>query len=320
VPDPTRKRGRALGPSQALSHTRGGCHGPQRIDTPGVVGFGLRVPVFSSDVWLQWWNRNDLLRKLLKFSGIRSYWQRIAPTNRVEELDFKRLYFCSKALRKLTASAGFEVMHGAVIYPPVDTRRFFGAAKAESAPVRRLLWVGRLSPDKGVATALRSLAQLKERFSGTLHLYGSGEATYTKELTAYCRQNGLPVVFSSATMEEMPAIYRQHDALLFTSEWAEPFALTPLEAMASGLPVIGTTTGGSREIFRHGDNALTYNAGNAEELAARILELVENPGLRCRIAKTGQEEVTTTYALPVIMDQIERYLEETISTWKASRL
>ena len=47
----------------------------------------------------------------------------------------------------------------------------------------------------------------------------------------------------------MPAVYRAHDLLLFTSEWAEPFALTPIEAMGCGLPVIGTTTGGSAELF-----------------------------------------------------------------------
>jgi glycosyltransferase involved in cell wall biosynthesis len=123
------------------------------------------------------------------------------------------------------------------------------------------------------------------------------------------------VVFASATMEEMPAIYRAHDALLFTSEWAEPFALTPLEAMATGLPVIGTTTGGSREIFRHRDNALTYSAGNADELAARILELASDPAVRLRIAQTGRTEVRANYALPIVVDQIERYLNDSLSTW-----
>jgi glycosyltransferase involved in cell wall biosynthesis len=85
--------------------------------------------------------------------------------------------------------------------------------------------------------------------------------------------------------------------------------------MACGLPVIGTTTGGSREIFRHHDNALTYSAGNAEELGERILELVRSPSLRSRIAKAGQAEVRSTYALPFITDQIEKYLVETRSTW-----
>lgn len=272
---------------------------------------------FASDVWLKWWNTNDWLRKILKWSGVRRYWQLVAPTNATSDLEFRRLYFCSKALRKLTAAAGFEVMHGAVIYAPVDVARFSGDAKPESAPLRDLLWVGRLAPDKGVATALRAMSFLKQKFSGTLHIYGAGDREYVKELTDFVKQEDLAVVFASAGMDEMPSVYRKYDALLFTSEWAEPFALTPLEAMASGLPVVGTTTGGSREIFRHGDNSLTYTAGNAEELAARILELAADPSLRCRIAQTGQEEVRATYALPVIVDQIEAYLEETVA--KSSR-
>jgi glycogen synthase len=115
----------------------------------------------------------------------------------------------------------------------------------------------------------------------------------------------------------MPSVYRNHDALLFTSEWAEPFALTPLEAMATGLPVIGTTTGGSRELFRHEENALTYTAGNAEELAARILQLSSDSVLRARIAAAGQREVRANYSEPVIVDQIEDFLNETVLGWNA---
>jgi glycogen synthase len=270
----------------------------------------------ESDVWLQWWNRKGPLRALLRLSGARAYWQAIAPTNSPAQVVFRRLCFCSKALRKLTASAGFEVMHGAVIYAPVDLNRFDGLVRPESAPVRRLLWVGRLAPDKGVATALRALAGIKKTFDGILHIYGDGEARYMAELRDFARDQRLPVAFLSATMEEMPAVYRDHDALLFTSEWAEPFALTPLEAMASGLPVIGTMTGGSREIFRHRDNALTYTAGNAEELGERVIELVVNGSLRRRIAETGQAEVRSSYALPIVVDQIEHYLQESLATWQ----
>ena len=80
--------------------------------------------------------------------------------------------------------------------------------------------------------------------------------------------------------------------------------------------LLGTTTGGSREIFRHRDNALTYTAGNPEELGERILELANSPSLRARIATIGQTEVRASYALPIIVDQIERYLAETLSKWQ----
>jgi glycosyltransferase involved in cell wall biosynthesis len=281
---------------------------------------------FTSDVWLQWWNRpasglkQRLIRAALTATGIRACWDRIAPTNPPAHAVFQRLYFCSKALRKLTASAGFEVMHGAVIYAPVDITRFHGTPKSADHPVQKFLWVGRLSDDKGVKTALKALQHLGDRFRGELHIFGNGEPEYTAELKRFVAEHRLPVFFSSAGMDQMPALYREADALLFTSEWAEPFALTPLEAMASGLPVIATTTGGSREIFRHGDNALTYAAGNAEELAARILELTGQAALRVRIAETGQKEVRAQYSLPVIVDQIERYLQQSLSEWKPVRL
>ena len=276
---------------------------------------------FTSDVWLNWWNgpagpRKKILRSLATITGLRALAQRSAPTNPPAHLRFQRLYFCSKALRKLTAAAGFEVMHGAVIYAPVNIQKFSGTPKPESAPLRSLVWVGRLAPDKGVMTALKAMHHVQGKFNGELHIYGKGDAPYTAELQAFVKKHQLAVTFASAGMDEMPAIYRTHDALLFTSEWAEPFALTPLEAMSSGLPVIGTTTGGSREIFRHRDNALTYTAGNPEELGERILELADSPALRARIAETGRAEVRANYSLPTIVDQIEAYLKETVSSWK----
>jgi len=281
---------------------------------------------FTSDVWLQWWNKSEtsskivFVRKMAEMTGCRSWLRRVAPTNPVHHLQFQRLYFCSKALRKLTASAGFEVMHGAVIYAPVDVEKFGGLPRAEQDSMRILLWVGRLAEDKGIMTALKAMAALKGRFDGKLHVYGNGDVEYVKHLKQFVAVENLPVTFSCAGMNEMPDIYRKHDALLFTSEWAEPFALTPLEAMATGLPVIGTTTGGSREIFRHRDNALTYTAGNAEELAARIVELGQNAATRARIAATGQAEVRATYSLPVIVDQIESYLMQTLDVWKPPAL
>ena len=299
----------------------------QRIGVPSVFYLSDHwiARGFTSDVWLDWWNGPASPGKLAcrwfaQISRLRAVLNKTAPTNPSKHVRFQRLYFCSKALRKLTASAGFDVMHGAVIYAPVDSNRFHGKVQSESSPLRTLLWVGRLAPDKGVMTALKALNQIKDRFTGELHIFGTGEPHYQKALQDFVAANRLPVKFASARMEQMPDIYRQHDALLFTSEWEEPFALTPLEAMASGMPVIGTMTGGSREIFRHRDNALTYTAGNSEELGERILGLVGSPSLRARIASTGQVEVRNTYALTIIVDQIEAYLRETPNCWRPSGL
>lgn len=266
----------------------------------------------KADVWLDWWNRSTgsvaskAQRTLWSLLGRREKLQSIAPTNPVSDIRFPRLYFTSARLRELTAEQGYDVNHGSVIHCPVDTDHFSGPPVTREP--RNWLWVGRLAEDKGIHTALRALALLKERFQGELHVYGKGDADYVAKLKQFAEDNALPVTWHSATPDQMPDVYRAHDALLFTSEWEEPFALTPLEAMSCGLPVIGTMTGGSRELFRQGENALTYEAGDPAQLAERILLLQRDHGLRRLMTETGHREVRQRFAMKPIVDQVEDFL------------
>ncbi len=275
----------------------------------------------KADVWLSWWNRSNmskaakLLRRGSEMFGVRKRWDAMAPTGAVESIPFRNVVFCSKAMRRITEKNGYDVGHGEIIHCPVNTTRFTGEASAAERPVQKLLFVGRFAPDKGVKTALEAMRLIKGQFEGELCLYGKGEPSYETELREYAIKHELPVSFHSAEPSEMPQVYASHDALLFTSEWEEPFAITPLEAMASGLPVIGTTTGGSAELFEHGVNALTYEAGNAVMLAHRIIALSENSSLRTSIAKAGQDVVRARCAEHIIMDQAEQYLKSMIATW-----
>jgi glycogen synthase len=277
----------------------------------------------QADVWLDWWNRcpGDGLQKLArgacKWLGLSSRWSKRAPMGAVSTIRFRRIYFCSDAMRRITAAKGYQVGHGEVIHCPVDVERFNSEPVQASRPLRKLLYVGRLAEDKGTLTALRALALIQRRFHGTLHVYGHGDPDYTARLTNYARDHDLPVTFHSARPDEMPAVYEAHDALLFTSEWEEPFALTPLEAMASGIPVIGTMTGGSAELLQDGINALTYQAGSAQRLAEAIMKLASDGALRQRIATTGQRQVRKLCSLPTIVDQVEEFLATTQRDWSA---
>lgn len=275
----------------------------------------------AGDVWMDWWNRHTMsvpalvLRVAWTMLGLRRHWSKVAPTGSVKELKFRRPAFCSRALRDLTLSKGYDVAHGEIIHCQVDIERFKGEDDPGSHVMRRLLYVGRLAEDKGVMCALRAMALLKGHFEGELRIYGKGDQDYTDKLHSFVKEHSLPVTFHSATSEEMPEIYRDHDALLFTSEWEEPFAITPLEAMASGIPVIATTTGGSAELFRDGFNSLTYAAGDANDLARCISRLAEDGALRHAITVQGQRDVRERCAEPVIVDQIEAHLRDTLEHW-----
>ena len=280
----------------------------------------------AADVWLDWWNRSGgglssrMLRTAWTMAGLRRAWQKQAPTNPVRHIRFQRVYFTSARLRELTVEKGYDVGHGEVIHCPVDTNRFQGEPVPADRPLRRWLWVGRLAEDKGILTALKAMKLAAGRVEGELHVYGKGDADYVRMLEGFVAEHSLPVRFEHAEAGRMPEIYRSHDALLFTSEWEEPFALTPLEGMASGLPVIGTMTGGSRELFRHGENALTYEAGDAAALAERMAVLAADGGMRARLAAAGHQEVRARFSMPAITDQTEDFLKRAIREWKPESL
>jgi len=73
--------------------------------------------------------------------------------------------------------------------------------------------------------------------------------------------------------------------------------------------------GGSNELFRHGENAFTYQPGNAAELAARIQDLQRQPALRAQMAETAQAEVLSQYNESNVTDQIENYLNTSLECW-----
>ncbi len=292
------------------------CHTLKQAGTPVVYDVSDHWVMRSreADVWLQWWNRRD---GGIAARGARALWTTVghrraleakAPTAPVDEIDFTNAYFTSARLRELTAREGYAVDQASVVHCPVNTETFHGPVRSGDAPLQKWLWVGRIEADKGIHTALKALDRTAVTERRSLHVYGRGEPAYVRSLQAWAEERQLPVSWHSAQPHEMPEVYRQHDALLFTSEWEEPFALTPLEAMACGTPVIGTMTGGSRELFRHGENALTYDAGDAEQLAERMGALAADGALRARLSRMAQTEVRQRFSLPEITRQIEERL------------
>ena len=267
-----------------------------------------------ADVWLRWWNgeaggvASKCLRGALVAGGVAEAIRKRAPFVPWADLQFRRIYFCSEALKRITIEKGYALEHAAVIHCGIETAKF--AQRPAGERFSRLLYVGRLAEDKDPLCAVRAMKSLPPHF--TLAIYGRGDAEYTELLKREAVGLGDRVEFRTAAPEEMTRVYAEHDALLFTSAWEEPFALTPLEAMASRLPVISTLEGGSRELVRHGDNALAFRTGDPLDLAAQVLRLEREPELRAGMAGTAHREVLEKYDLAGITAQIEDYLGKSI--------
>ncbi|MGO8700676.1 MAG: glycosyltransferase family 4 protein [Limisphaerales bacterium] len=292
------------------------------------------------DPWLRFWNSPSLplleqsSRTALEMSGERGRLDKTAPTrlkkgydrlpvlfaqgkdlaavepNSIAGFQFDHIYFCSQALKRLTEQVGFCVRHADVIYPGIAAA-CVGAVKPPGSPMTRFLIVGRLVAESGVLTALKALQMTRRAgIKITLSIYGRGESDFVAKLRSFALANQLPVEFLAVSnaAHDLPAVYKQHDVLLHPPEWAEPFPFTPLEAMGCGLPVIASTPGGAEELFRHGENSLTYPPGDVPQLAARIQELLISPSLRQQMAETAQSEVLSKFNEATVMDQVESFL------------
>jgi len=193
----------------------------------------------------------------------------------------------------------------AVIRMGIETRDF---PLADPHPERwdwRLLFVGRVVPNKGIATAIRALALLPDE--ARLDVDGYGAPELIEELTTLAHDLGVSerVRFMRSPRAELADRYRDADVVVFPSEWPEPFGLVPLEAMARGTPVVATGTGGSGEMLFDGDNCLLFPPGDADALAAAVRRLADDPELRRTVAEGGSRT-----ASDLTLDRYAERLEE----------
>jgi glycogen(starch) synthase len=197
-----------------------------------------------------------------------------------------RYVFVSRFIAERAAELGLGLDDTAVA--PSGIGPGFAPAPEPSRWEGRLLHVGRLHPDKGIEDAVRALAALGE--PATLTFAGSWdprEEAALDELVAGLGLAGQVRMLGQQPPERVAELYRTADALLFPVRWEEPWGLVPLEAMASGCPVIATARGGSAEYLRDGENALVVAPRAPEQLAAAVARLRGDPSLRARLRRAG---------------------------------
>jgi glycogen(starch) synthase len=201
------------------------------------------------------------------------------------------------------AQSPFSFPLSTVVHSGIERSDFPTVDPDERPWSYRLLYVGRLDERKGVLTAVDALARLPR--TATLHMVGIGDATDAIRDRADALGLSDRVMIESRPRAELASVYRQADAFLFTSEWDEPFGLTPIEAMACGIPVVGTATGGSAEFLQDEATCLRYPAGEADALAAAVERLAGDPALRVRLVRGGHRiaaELTTDRLADVFED------------------
>jgi glycosyltransferase involved in cell wall biosynthesis len=236
-------------------------------------------------------------------------------------LQFRYAVTVSDAVRTALLSAGLPFSAATVIHGGCQPELFLPRPSQANRRLGQLslVYVGALANHKGVETLLQAMALLageRRDENISLALAGSGHPDYVSRLRAFVTANGLDenVTFLGRLEHvAVPGLLAQHDALVFPSEWLEPFARTPLEAMLAGLPVITTLTGGTRELVESECNALAFEAGDGEALAFQIRRLAWDPVLAQRLADAGRASVLARFTLNRMIAGIDAYLRSVVS-------
>ncbi len=144
----------------------------------------------------------------------------------------------------------------------------------------KILFIGNVIKQKGLHNLLHALSMLnKNTFQLTITGNIDMEPEYVQSIRDLIKQYQLSdrVEFTGPLpIDVLPDIYRQHHVMALPSV-NEAFGIVYLEAMQFGLPVIGTTAGGAKEIIQHGINGYLVDAGNTGMIAKYIKHWIETP-------------------------------------------
>jgi glycosyltransferase involved in cell wall biosynthesis len=188
----------------------------------------------------------------------------------------------------------------------------FGNRPAQARPSRpaRLLILGRLVPRKGVADAITALAQVPD---AELLVVGGPAPDQlatdpeAQRLLALAAGHGVADrvrLLGRQPHTELPALMRSCD-LLLAVPWYEPFGITPLEAMAAGLPVVATEVGGLRDTVVDGVTGRLVPPRRPDVLARVLAGLLADPPGRLAMARAGRERVVARYGWNTVAEQTE---------------
>ena len=142
-------------------------------------------------------------------------------------------------------------------------------ADASDMPRSGALFVGRLSPEKGISTLLRAWGSLEIplRIAGDGPLYDAVQDAALAQITPLGRK----------TTEEILSEMTRAEFLVMPSDWYEGFPMTLAEAYCKGLPVIASRLGAMAEIVEDGVTGLHFTPGDAEDLVVKVRWAVEHP-------------------------------------------
>jgi D-inositol-3-phosphate glycosyltransferase len=184
---------------------------------------------------------------------------------------------------QVSSKYGVDIARISVIPNGVD-ERFLNPGERSLHARPRLLFVGRLSPQKNLFQLFQALDGISEQFETTL--VGEGEQEVQLKLAA--RRLGLKNLHfhGRADGDEVRELYQNADIFVLPSE-REGMPLVLLEALAMGLPVVATDVAGNRDVIADGHNGFLVPLGDATAMRNALLSASSDQGTYKRMSEAS---------------------------------
>jgi len=188
-----------------------------------------------------------------------------------------------------------------------------GPTGADYAGDLRVLFLSRMEILKGPDTAIRALAAARRKGGrARLTLAGIGAEELRPQLDGLARELAVSALVEWQDAPDINALvrlYRAHDVFVFPSRITEGLGMVCVEAMACGLPVIGSVTGGQADLIDDGKTGYRVDQEDYESIAGRLCELDADRSLLARLSRAAQERASL-YNGNRVLDAVNQSLME----------
>jgi glycosyltransferase involved in cell wall biosynthesis/phosphoheptose isomerase len=193
-----------------------------------------------------------------------------------------------------------------------------------------LLQLGRMVPRKGVDNVVRALSRLERDHGIRARLLVVGGASRDPDpagdpelgrLAGIAREEGVAervTLVGRRDRNELKAYYNAADIFVSTP-WYEPFGITPLEAMACGIPVVGSRVGGIKFSVRDGETGYLVPPDDPAALAERIAHLYKHPKLLSVLGQQARRRVNDLFTWERVANGISGTYEEVLLEGRLAR-
>ncbi len=215
------------------------------------------------------------------------------------------------------AGCDVEVIHNFVDPRVYDRSRYTPLLRDRLAGRRVLMHISNFRPVKRVRDVVRVFARVHQQVDAELVMVGDGPERSDAEEEA--RSLGVAEsVHFLGKIESVAPLLASADLFLLPSE-KESFGLSALEALASGVPVIGCRTGGLPEVVRDGETGVLCDVGDIEGMATGALALLTDESRWHAASVRAAHDARERFSQDAIVAQYEALYESAMAQARAAR-